>query len=173
MFHSNVPLSGQDMNSAIKVDKQEALTDNFEGGETEVEPVTPYLTTDQNRLNTEQDMNTERRMITAPGNSEEKVVIVSFNQKIRQEAQLRLRLEDLVNINQRFSTLFLGLKLNTMHNSAVLQPLMFLIRRIVFAAAIIFLQHSPQLAIVMLLAMSLAVLVFTVVETPWKEQEMN
>ena len=55
------------------------------------------------------------------------------------EAQLRLRLEDLVDVNERFSTLFLGLKLNTAHNSAIVEPLLFMIRRLIFAGAIIFL----------------------------------
>lgn len=89
------------------------------------------------------------------------------------DAQVRLRLEDLVIVNKRFSTVFSGLRLNTVHNSAITEPLFFLIRRLVFAAAIIFMQSSPQLASLILIVMSILITIFTVVEKPWKEAELN
>ena len=48
-----------------------------------------------------------------------------------------------------------------------------MIRRMVFACAIIFLQTTPQLSIVVLMVTSMAILAFTVMEKPWKEAEMN
>jgi len=40
--------------------------------------------------------------------------------KIKKEVQLKLKLEDLVDVNPRYQTIFEGLKLNTAHNSAVM-----------------------------------------------------
>ena len=132
------------------------------------------MSTDPNRLNTDQDMNPERRLHTKPnGNPDEKVAIQSFSEKIQRDARLKLRLEDLIVNNPRFATLFSGLKLNAEHNSAVIEPLLFLTRRLVYAIAIVYMQHSPQVMTAIMMSMSLIVLVFTVYERPWKEAEMN
>ena len=88
---------------------------------------------------------------------------------MRQKAKLRLQLEDSVRLNKSYETVFEGLKLNTPHKSAVTHPLMFLIQRLVFANEIIFMPQVPELAIFLLILMSLGVLAFTLAEKPWKD----
>ena len=90
---------------------------------------------------------------------------------MRSEAKLRLRLEDHVQVNPSYKTLFDGLKLNTEHNSAIVEPLAFLIRRIMYAVVIVFMPHLPQVAVSTLLVMCLMGLAFSLTEKPWKDPE--
>lgn len=84
-----------------------------------------------------------------------------------------MRLEGQVTLNKRYSTLFSGLKLNTAHNSAVTQPLAFMLRRLYYSVVIVFMCHMPQVALLSLLGLCLVLLVFTIVEKPWKDSEMQ
>jgi len=84
---------------------------------------------------------------------------------------LRLRIEDTVLINGRYKTLFQGLKLNQPHNSAVTYPFAFLLRRLVYAVAIVFMAQMPQIASLVILCVSVAMLAFILVENPWKDSE--
>ena len=86
--------------------------------------------------------------------------------RMRAEAKYRLKLEDSLQINRRYETIFSGLKLNTEHNSAVTQPLGFLVRRLIFAAVIVYMPSAA--GVLILLSMSTISLVFTIFETPWK-----
>lgn len=93
--------------------------------------------------------------------------------EMKREANLRLRLEELVEVSPRYVTIFQGLKLNTAHNSAVMEPLSYFLRRLIYAALIVFMPHLPQIQTLILLAVCFATLVFTVVEKPWLHSEMN
>ena len=62
--------------------------------------------------------------------------------EIHREARLRIKLEEGVRLNPVFRTLYYGLKRNHPHNGAVIHPLAYLIRRILFACAIVFLAHA-------------------------------
>ena len=94
-------------------------------------------------------------------------------QKIKSEAQLKLQLEELVEVNERYQTIYEGLKLNTAHNSSVTYPLSFFIRRITYATVIVFIPDQPQISIVILMAMSVGMLIYTSIEQQWKERAMN
>ena len=156
MFNSNVPLN-QQLCQAIDVDKKAEV---YEGGE--------------EALTTERNIQTDRGMITennAAGNDESKD-IESMN-KIKKEVQLKLKLEDLVDVNPRYQTIFEGLKLNTAHNSAVMQPLAFMLRRILYAALIVFIPHLPQVATIALISACVLMLAFSVNERQWKDVEMQ
>lgn len=93
--------------------------------------------------------------------------------RMKSEAQLRLQLEDLVKVNGRYATLFSGLKVNTAHNSAVVEVLLFMVRRLIFAAAIVYMGQSPQVAMALMMGVTLFSLVFTVAEQPWKDPVAN
>ena len=98
--------------------------------------------------------------------------VESHDQKMIKEAKLRVQLEGLVEVNQRYSTIFLGLKLNTAHNSAVTHLLSFMVRRLVYAGAIVYMSHIPQISIILLMAMSVYMITFTVSEKQWKDPDM-
>ena len=59
------------------------------------------------------------------------------------EAKIRLLLESEVKIQHCYKTLYEGLKLNHPRNVAVIHPLFFLIRRILFACLIVFMPNIP------------------------------
>jgi hypothetical protein len=84
---------------------------------------------------------------------------------------LRLRIEETVLINGRYKTLFEGLKLNQPHNSAVTYPFAFMLRRLVYAVAIVFMAHMPQIASLVMLCMTVAILAFILIENPWKDSQ--
>ena len=65
---------------------------------------------------TERGLTTERSLVTKNASKSSDSEISQFGQKIKKEAQLRQRLEDSVQVNGRFKTLFEGLKLNQPHN---------------------------------------------------------
>ena len=75
-----------------------------------------------------------------------------------------LKLEDMVKLDPRYKTIFEGLKLNSVHNSAVTYPLMFLLRRVIIAGALVFLSHQPQLQALLILITSLCAIIYTTVE---------
>jgi len=97
----------------------------------------------------------------------------TFAEKMQREARIKLRLEDSVAVNKRYATVFAGLKLNTEHNSALVELLLFLLRRTIFAAVVVFLPEAPLVAAMIMLATSLCVLAFTIVEQPWKDPAIN
>ena len=162
------------MNIPVKMNEDGDDIEILEEGEGEVKQQC-LSSTDPNQLNTERCLNTERNLVTKSDEKSAKSLNAanSSSQKIQRVAGLKLWLEDMVICNQRFSTLFIGLKLNTERNSAIAEPLLFLTRRIVYAAALVYLQNSPQIMIGILIAMSLVALVFNLLERPWKEAEMN
>lgn len=106
----------------------------YEGGE--------EVITSERVLTTERNLQTERGLMTEQDCADEDHIIASL-MKSRKEARLRLQLEDLVDVNPRYETLFTGLKLNQPRNSAVVQPFTFIVRRILYAALIVFMPHLP------------------------------
>ena len=120
---------------------------------------------------TERGLTTERSLVTKNASKSSDSEISQFGQKIKKEAQLRQRLEDSVQVNGRFKTLFEGLKLNQPHNSAVTYQFAFMIRRLIYAVAISFMTHMPQIATLVILSLSMAMLAFILVENPWKNPE--
>ena len=92
-------------------------------------------------------------------------------QKAHKLAQLKLSLEDKVKVSGRYSTLFSGLKLNTEHNTAITQPLLYLLRRVYYAFVIVFMCHMPQVALMTLMVFCVGMLAFTITEKPWKHDD--
>jgi len=155
--NSDVPLN-QLMGAAIEFDQPHQ---HFEGGE---ETLEVQMTTDRGEMTTHRDLVTREDV---------SVRSTTLAEKMRGEARLKLSLEDQVRLNKRYATVFDGLKLNTEHNSAVVEPLLFLLRRTIFATVIVFLPNAPLVAAMIMLVASVCVLAFTIVEQPWKDPAHN
>ena len=114
------------------------------------------------------EIHTERGLITQDQTNE-----TSHNSgldKLKEEAKLRVKLEDLVKIKKSYKTLYEGLKLNTPHNSAITHPLLFLLQRVIYAVVIVCMARLPtEFACIILMVMSLIILSFTITERPWKD----
>ena len=84
--------------------------------------------------------------------------------EIARQAQLRIKLETEVTVSRRYKTLFYGLKKNHPHNCALIHPIVFLLRRIIYTVIIIFMFDLPFYASLILLAISLALLGYVITE---------
>ena len=89
------------------------------------------------------------------------------------QAKLAVILEGRVRVSKRYETLFLGLRKNHPHNCALVHPLAFLLRRLVFAAIIVFMFHMPFFATMILLVLNFGLLAYAVVERQWEDALTN
>lgn len=103
------------------------------------------------------------------GQEEESLTVM----RMRAEAKLRLGFEDQISLSARYKTIFLGLKLNTEHSSTVIQPLGFLLRRLIYALLIVFCSEASMVNGVALLCLSTVALAFTVIEKPWADPTVH
>ena len=76
---------------------------------------------------------------------------------------------ELIERPRRFKTLYLGLKLNHPRNVAIMHPLMFTIRRIIYAITIVWLPSIRLYGIWILLFSTLVMLCYALTEKPWHE----
>ena len=78
---------------------------------------------------------------------------------------MKLKLQDEVKVNSAYETLFYGLKSNHEHNVAVIHPLFFILRRVLYSVVIIFMVGENVIFGAMLLLLStLAMIVFVATE---------
>lgn len=75
--------------------------------------------------------------------------------------------------NPRYETLFTGLKKNHPHQVALLHPLFFLLRRIIYAAIIIFLYRWPLFSAVALIYLTLLCAGFVINYHHWESSLIN
>ena len=75
--------------------------------------------------------------------------------------------------NPRYKTLFYGLKKNHPRNVAVVYPMMFLLRRVIYVIVILFLTQVPFLAIIILMLTCLVMLSFVFTEAQWEDSIIN
>ena len=80
------------------------------------------------------------------------------------EARIRIKLESLVRPSKRYRTLFYGLKRNHPHSAALVHPLVFLLRRIVYSSIVLFMIQLPLMGAYMLALICLGMLAFIIVE---------
>lgn len=90
-----------------------------------------------------------------------------------EQAYLRVALESKVWLNQRYKTLFYGLKKNHPRHVAVVYPIVFLVRRLVYTCLILFLLSLPYITIVLLMLGCLAMLAFIFSESQWEDSIIN
>ena len=111
----------------------------------------------QEMLNSRESGHSGRESYAMKGRDSHSFLIQESNQdstivnKIQHDALIRLTLEAEVKLDPRYSTLFLGLKLNHPHNVAILHPLSFLLRRVFFAVIIVFMPSQPLIGSLLLL----------------------
>lgn len=72
-------------------------------------------------------------------------------------------------MNAHYGTLFSGLKKNHQHSAAVVHPLVFLVRRIVYAAIVLFLLQIPSVAAYLLLWICVGMVAYVIIEQQWEE----
>ena len=85
------------------------------------------------------------------------------------DAQIRLKLESLARPSDRYRTLFYGLKRNHPHSAAVVHPLIFLIRRIVYSAIVLFMIKLSMVGAYILALICLGMIAFIIVEKQWED----
>jgi len=100
---------------------------------------------------------------------ENKVDILALKALMTVEAQIRLKLESVSKPSERYRTLFYGLKRNHPHSAAVMHPLMFLLRRIVYSAIVIYFVGLPCIAVYILCAVCLGMIAYVIVEKQWED----
>ena len=93
--------------------------------------------------------------------------------ELRKQAILQLALEHQVTPNPHYKTLFYGLKKNHPHNVAVVYPILYILRRVVFAIVVINLLYIPFLAIIILMTTVLFTISYLLNETQWEESSIN
>lgn len=96
-----------------------------------------------------------------------------LQRRLQQEAHLRVEVENRVKLSQKYATLHFGLKLNHERNVAVVHPLMFLLRRIIYAITIIFLAQETVFGVLVVMASCLIMLAYALTEWQWKEPLIN
>ena len=85
------------------------------------------------------------------------------------EAQIRIKLESLAKPSERYRTLFYGLKRNHPHSAAVVHPLIFLIRRILYSAIVLFMIQLSMIGAYILALVCLGMIAFIMVEKQWED----
>ena len=93
--------------------------------------------------------------------------------KLHSEAHLRVKVADRVKANQSYRTLFYGLKPNQERSSAVIHPLMFLLRRVIYALVIVFLAETYLWGVFVVMFSCLCMLAFALTEFQWKDKIIN
>ena len=101
------------------------------------------------------------------------VVELARKAQLSVEAQIRVTLEGQVSCNPRYETIFYGLKKNHPHNVALVHPMFFLLRRIIYAAIIIFLYSRPFFASLALMVLSFGILGYVICEKQWEVSLIN
>jgi hypothetical protein len=73
-------------------------------------------------------------------------------------------LEQVVEVSDRYRTLFYGLKRNHPNRAAIVYPLVFLIRRIIYSALVVFLAELPVVGAYILCIICVMMIAYVIVE---------
>ena len=85
-------------------------------------------------------------------------------------ARCKLSIEAEIKLNPRFATLCEGLKKNHAHAVALVYPVIYLLRRILFTCLIIYMQQYAYTCVHILIFTSLTMMAFALTETPWEDR---
>lgn len=80
---------------------------------------------------------------------------------------------DLVQKPIRYKTLYYGLHVNHARNVGIVHPLMFTLRRIIYALSIVFIPNAPILGVWIMLIGTLIMLAYALTEWQWKAKIIN
>lgn len=87
---------------------------------------------------------------------------------------MRLALKDEVKVASAYATLFYGLKQNHEHKVAVIHPLFFVLRRVLYSIVIIFMVgYNVIFGAMLLLLSTLAMMTFVATERQWEDKFIN
>ena len=95
------------------------------------------------------------------------------NAIIREQAWQKLLVEDTVKVPYRYKTLFDGLKRNHERNVAVVHPLLFLLRRIIFAFMVVFMSLTRITGLFIFTGCTLFMLGYACLEHQWTRKTLN
>ena len=96
------------------------------------------------------------------------------NRLIKIESARRVKLSEQVTLRQSYRTLFYGLNKNHPHNVAIVHPLSFLLRRIIYAIVIVFTTEENALFGAMALLLTcLFMITLVVLEAQWQDTLIN
>ncbi len=92
---------------------------------------------------------------------------------MRHRAKILIELADSVREPERYKTLYYGLKRNHPRNVAVMHPLMFMMRRIIYALTIVFMDEIPIWGVFIFMGYTLLMLGYVLSEHQWKDRVIN
>ena len=88
-------------------------------------------------------------------------------------ARIKSKLEGTIVVSDRYSTFFTGLKRNHPRNVAVVNPLFFMLRRIIFVISVIYFIDQPIFSVITFLCLTLAMLAYGIHERQWELASIN
>jgi len=87
---------------------------------------------------------------------------------------VRVGLDYQTKVNPRYETIFYGLRHGTEKNVAIVHPIAFLLRRLIYAFIIVFTpEHQTFYSLVTLASLSIMMAAFVIAEKPWRYAETN
>ena len=89
------------------------------------------------------------------------------------EARIRIKLESFAKPSDRYRTLFYGLKRNHPHSAAIANPLIFLLRRILYSLIVLLMINLTMIGAYILCIVCLGMLAFIIVEKQWQESVIS
>ena len=96
-----------------------------------------------------------------------------MNKWAKREAHIRVKFADRMKTPQEYRTLFYGLRRNHERNVAIVHPLMFLLRRIIYALVIVFMDEIMYYCVFIVMLSCLTMLTYACTEWQWKERIIN
>ena len=127
-------------------------TQQFEGGEFDTQA--PMI--DEKMDNLIAQKNLKRQMLIEEKQEQARA--------IKDLAKTNVEIADSVQKPARIRTLYYGLKVNTERNVAVVHPLMFLIRRVIYALVIVFMDEIPLWGVLIFMTCTLIMLAYALSE---------
>lgn len=98
------------------------------------------------------------------------VLSYSRMDEVKEAARCKLSIEAEIKLNPRFATLCDGLKKNHAHAVALVYPMIYLLRRVLFTCLVLYMQQYAYTSIHILIATSLAMITFALTESPWEDR---
>lgn len=83
-------------------------------------------------------------------------------------AKLLSKLEDKVTVSRHYRTLFNGLKQNHPRKVAIVHPILYLVRRLIFVATAIYFVQMPLFSMLAFMSLTLVILAQSLHEKQWK-----
>ena len=96
-----------------------------------------------------------------------------MHNEMKKRAKISVEIALTVKEPAHYKTLFYGLKRNHPRNVAVVHPLMYMARRIIFAFMIVFMDKVELWNVVLFIACTLTMLAYALSENQWRSRVIN